>query len=825
MKLKKLLSGFLALAMVLGAALPTARAAEEQGTEGVHCTHTAHDEACGYMEEVKGSPCTHVHDETCGYAPATEASPCTHVHDALCGYAAPTEGRPCVHVHDGTCGYVLAPPGGRPCTYVHVHNAACGYVEAVAEVPCTCGALPSAPAGAPAANGAGPVVTGGVQILSSKVPILTAAPPTVTGGTTGETGGAQGEPEGTTAETGVDQDGDGATTEGDVTPPAEPVTPPAETITPPAETVTPPAEPVTNPDVPGGTSDGTGTPPDTTGGTTDGTGTPPAGTGAAPGGAVVHAPGCPYRPAVEGRPCNDVHVHDETCGYIPPCKHVHDAACGYSPVTGTCAHVHDETCCTLLSPCTHVHDAACGYAAPTQGTACTHVHDAVCGYAVPAEEVPCTHVHDGTCGYVEAVAGHPCGHVCSVESGCLEAPAPIHASAGAFSQEELDRIYSMGYFEDTEEMLTALDGYLEEATPSEILATLYMDHPTTLELAAAPVLDVRIENPPEAIQVNPYNIQINGKTDSIITTPCVIKNYTEAEVEVTAVASGTATGGVTLVGESTRSGKAPGGKDMFLFLEMKTGTSDNFDGADWKTAASFTGNYQEEGESPSAAGVLIPGVGNSQPATITMAAGSETNPSYAAFKIGGDCSAPAYYGEWQDTTTVGGWVDGQWVTTPVPGDGANITIVFTFTPLVGKCTVKFAMQDGYGKTITSNYPVQFFVDGKDVTTVTNEVQVGADFVFTVRTANGLGIPEENMAPSVKYSDYPYCLLSGKVMDELGQNEPYIFMVFYRRDGKSKILYQWTLSDKIPMACTFRIPANTFSAGEEITIWSRIQFYG
>lgn len=159
------------------------------GTGAAHCEHHAtHDETCGYVEAVEGTPCTHTHDASCGYVEAVEGKPCAHVcteesgcvtkacihiHDAACGVGTtgddPEEGTTdpasdatmtndelgvpqsnhapdagacthvcteesgcltvqCVHAHDGACGYVEAMEG-HPCT--HTHDDTCGYVEAV----------------------------------------------------------------------------------------------------------------------------------------------------------------------------------------------------------------------------------------------------------------------------------------------------------------------------------------------------------------------------------------------------------------------------------------------------------------------------------------------------------------------------------------------------------------------------------------------------------------------------------------------------------------------------------------------------------------------
>lgn len=72
--------------------------------------------------------------------------------------------------------------------------------------------------------------------------------------------------------------------------------------------------------------------------------------------------------------------------------------------------------------------------------------------------------------------------------------------------------------------------------------------------------------------------------------------------------------------------------------------------------------------------VIIPR-NDSGTAEIMMPAAGD-NPSYAAFKIGGDCSKPSYMGEWKE----GQWTDdGNGELVKGEDDGAKITIVFTFT--------------------------------------------------------------------------------------------------------------------------------------------------
>ena len=71
---KKLLSGLLALAMVVQNFPMVAFAAPEDNLCPHHPEHTAE---CHYAEAVAGVECTHVHDEACGYVAAVEGHECT----------------------------------------------------------------------------------------------------------------------------------------------------------------------------------------------------------------------------------------------------------------------------------------------------------------------------------------------------------------------------------------------------------------------------------------------------------------------------------------------------------------------------------------------------------------------------------------------------------------------------------------------------------------------------------------------------------------------------------------------------------------------------
>ena len=81
---KRMISLLMALAMSLTLLPATSYAAEESGTAiraGRLCEHhTAHDDACGYVEGIEESPCTHEHGAEC----YTEVTSCIHEHTQDC---------------------------------------------------------------------------------------------------------------------------------------------------------------------------------------------------------------------------------------------------------------------------------------------------------------------------------------------------------------------------------------------------------------------------------------------------------------------------------------------------------------------------------------------------------------------------------------------------------------------------------------------------------------------------------------------------------------------------------------------------------------------
>ena len=137
MKIRRQILSVLVSACLVAGMLPTVSlAAEDNGTSGLCGHHTAHDEACGYVEGSEESPCTHEHGTEC----YTEVTSCTHIHTEDCypilgnsvsGNEAvePTE---CSHVCSGESGCIV-----QELNCTHEHDGICGYVPAVEGHPCT----------------------------------------------------------------------------------------------------------------------------------------------------------------------------------------------------------------------------------------------------------------------------------------------------------------------------------------------------------------------------------------------------------------------------------------------------------------------------------------------------------------------------------------------------------------------------------------------------------------------------------------------------------------------------------------------------------------
>lgn len=112
-KIRKRLALLLSLTMCVSL-LGTAASAVEGNGEGeqhlagcgYQCTHTEHDDSCGYVAAVEGVPCGHIHDENCGWSEETPDG-CAHIHDDTCGYQEATSGSPCTHnCADAGCPWV-----------------------------------------------------------------------------------------------------------------------------------------------------------------------------------------------------------------------------------------------------------------------------------------------------------------------------------------------------------------------------------------------------------------------------------------------------------------------------------------------------------------------------------------------------------------------------------------------------------------------------------------------------------------------------------------------------------------------------------------------
>lgn len=119
---KRVISLTMVLALCLMLLPVSAFAAEDSGaateTSGLCAHHTEHDDTCGYVEGIAGSPCTHEHSEEC-YTRVTscihEPTACSHVCSVESGCI--KQELDCKHEHDEECGYAPAVEG-QPCTYV-----------------------------------------------------------------------------------------------------------------------------------------------------------------------------------------------------------------------------------------------------------------------------------------------------------------------------------------------------------------------------------------------------------------------------------------------------------------------------------------------------------------------------------------------------------------------------------------------------------------------------------------------------------------------------------------------------------------------------------
>lgn len=164
---KRVISLTMVLALCLMLLPVSAFAAEDSGaateTSGLCAHHTEHDDTCGYVEGIAGSPCTHEHSEEC----YTRVTSCIHEHTGDC-YPASDSSIP----EDGTTSSedepvedtmpsddesgkdTMLPEAAEPtaCSHVcsvesgcikqeldcmHEHDEECGYAPAVEGQPCT----------------------------------------------------------------------------------------------------------------------------------------------------------------------------------------------------------------------------------------------------------------------------------------------------------------------------------------------------------------------------------------------------------------------------------------------------------------------------------------------------------------------------------------------------------------------------------------------------------------------------------------------------------------------------------------------------------------
>lgn len=153
---KRIVSLTMVLALCLMLLPTSAFAAEDSGaaigTGGLCAHHTEHDDACGYVEGIAESPCTHQHSEECYH----EVTSCTHEHTPDC-YPAEDSSIP----EDGTtssedesgkdttlpevaeptaCSHVCSVESGcikQELDCKHEHDEECGYAPAVEGQPCT----------------------------------------------------------------------------------------------------------------------------------------------------------------------------------------------------------------------------------------------------------------------------------------------------------------------------------------------------------------------------------------------------------------------------------------------------------------------------------------------------------------------------------------------------------------------------------------------------------------------------------------------------------------------------------------------------------------
>lgn len=153
---KRVISLTMVLALCLMLLPVSAFAAEDSGaateTSGLCAHHTEHDDTCGYVEGIAGSPCTHEHSEEC----YTRVTSCIHEHTGDCYPASDSsipedgttssedteapEATPSEPAEPSACSHVCSVESGcikQELDCMHEHDEECGYAPTVEGQPCT----------------------------------------------------------------------------------------------------------------------------------------------------------------------------------------------------------------------------------------------------------------------------------------------------------------------------------------------------------------------------------------------------------------------------------------------------------------------------------------------------------------------------------------------------------------------------------------------------------------------------------------------------------------------------------------------------------------
>ncbi|MDD3252532.1 MAG: leucine-rich repeat protein [Lachnospiraceae bacterium] len=134
---RRLLAGVLSACMIFETVGMAPVYAAENTADSVCENHKEHDEACGYVEGKKGTPCTHEHTEDC----YKEVELCLHEHTGECYADAEDREATGSNAEDATeCGHICDWENGcitKQPDCQHEHDEACGYAEAGKGSPCT----------------------------------------------------------------------------------------------------------------------------------------------------------------------------------------------------------------------------------------------------------------------------------------------------------------------------------------------------------------------------------------------------------------------------------------------------------------------------------------------------------------------------------------------------------------------------------------------------------------------------------------------------------------------------------------------------------------